>query len=379
MIRRRSDGPPRILVCSAAGLLAPEVHLNVGDEALTTWLAGAIASRLPGARVEATLNPGPAGVEHVPAGRVPVRPYHRLAKAISRSDIVVLGGGTLLQEDYKDYPILSGLLRYVTFVAAVAKLTRVPTVFVGVGVEALTKRNSRRAARAVTRSAAAVSVRDEYSARLLEQVAGRKPIVGSDVMFLSGPPLHSPASPPRSGHVVVSLRGDAPDSLVEHLAQVLEKTMEDGGSVSLVATHRDAHDDPAALERLRSRLPPDADVTTLPLTASWKQILDVMAVADVCVGMRLHFLIFAALLERRTVALTSSSTPKSMSFVNDLGLASVPVEADAARITAALAAAQPPDPQRVAVLRERADLMLAPVVELAQSRGAPAASAKIGT
>jgi polysaccharide pyruvyl transferase WcaK-like protein len=317
--RRRDDRDgPRVLVCSAAGLLGEGVSLNVGDEALTVWLVRALRARLPGAVVTSTLNPGPTPVSALPSDRVAVRPYQALALAIARADVVVLGGGTLLQEDYKDYPLLSGLLRYAFFVSTVARIARVPVVIAGIGAEGLTHRNSRWAARRIVRRAAGVVVRDEYSARLLREVSGRPVGVGADVMFLPGPDRPAVA-PTGRRRITVSLRGDAPEALVASLARLLEEQLSAGAVVTLVATHRDAHDDVVALRRLREALPAGAAVDLMPETATWEEVYAVAADSELCIGMRLHFLIFAALAGRPTLALTVAATPKSTSFVEDLG------------------------------------------------------------
>ncbi|MDA0185492.1 polysaccharide pyruvyl transferase family protein, partial [Solirubrobacter phytolaccae] len=328
----------RVLICSATALDDDGAIVSVGDEALVDSLADALRHEHPGVHVLRTLRG-----ERTP-GRVPVRPVRALAGAMRGCDLVIAGGGTLFQEDVARRGV-NGLLRYLLVVATTARALRVPFVVLGVGAENLAHPESRAAARFVLRRAAAISARDAASATLLREVSGRDVTVAADTMFLPGVQL--PAPDPPTGAIAVSLRGDAPRSLVAGLAAWLER---DGRPVLLVPMDRRLDSDGDALDALAQRLTRPCQI--VPRTAPWQEVYSAVAAADVCVGMRLHFTIFAALAGRPTVVV--GSAPKTRSFAADLGLRALAPDAAPDWIAAAMDSAAPPDAHRLAALRSRA-------------------------
>jgi hypothetical protein len=77
---------------------------------------------------------------------------------------------------------------------------------------------------------------------------------------------------------------------------------------------------------------------------------------DACIGMRLHFLVFAALARRPAVAIDAG--PKVASFAAETGIRACPPGARVAALSAALAIARPPEPDAVAAMRRRAEAAL---------------------
>ncbi|MDA0142110.1 polysaccharide pyruvyl transferase family protein, partial [Solirubrobacter deserti] len=353
--------PPlrRVLICSATALDEDGAIVSVGDEALVDALADALRHRYPGVDVRRTLK----GAD-VP-GRVPVRPVRALAGAIRASDLVIAGGGTMFQEDV-DTRGIAGLLRYLIVVATTARGCGVSFAITAVGAENLRHRASRAAARYVLRRARTVSARDAATAALLREVGGRDVALAADTMFLPGVRLPDPPAP--DGSVAVSLRADAPDSLIDGLAEWLAA---DGRPVTLVPMDRRAHSDGAALDALASKLAQPCHV--VPRTATWQEVYRAVAAADVCVGMRLHFTVFAALAGRPTVVV--GSAPKTRSFAADLDLRLLEPRAEAAWIGAVMDTATPPDPIRLATLRTRAENALAALDEAVGAARPSAAAA----
>src|ERR1700729_3921567 len=130
-----SGAPFSILVGTVSGWAIDGSYVSVGDEALR--------SRFPGIEVKATFNLRGHPADTLPADRVSIEP-RTLIRSISRSDLVIVGGGTLLQDVASEprFPV-SGVLRFVSFVCAVAKLCGVPVVIAGVGAESLEARRAR--------------------------------------------------------------------------------------------------------------------------------------------------------------------------------------------------------------------------------------------
>ena len=344
----------RILVCSSA-VLTPDGDIsNVGDEALTDVLADALARRT-GARTYATLHAAGRSPDSLPEGRVPVRPLRLLAQEIRASDLVVAGGGTLLQEDVRPHVFepTAGLLRYIGAVAFLARLYRKPFVLAGVGAEQLESVKARRAARFICRSAAAITVRDAASAALIKTVSGRDALVAADPMFLDWREVHGAGG----DEVFVNLRSGTPVSLYRGLAVALRPLVDEGASVTLVPMDRRSGQagDSDVLNAFGRALERPGHWRFIEPRLDWRDVLARFSQARVCVGMRLHFMIFASLAARPLVPLTS--LPKTQAFVEELGLTAVPVGC-VDDVPAALRSARAPEPGRMRELAARAERTL---------------------
>jgi polysaccharide pyruvyl transferase WcaK-like protein len=302
-----------ILICSAARLTIDGRVANVGDEALTEVFAAGLADRFPDTQVLATLNI--RGNVDLPAGRVRVRPVRALVKAIRGSSLVVIGGGTLLQEETRPGPLepVAGLLRYLFVVSVLCWLFRRPMAVAFVGAETVATRRGRLALRLICRRARLTIVRDEESADLVELISGGRPRVGADAMFLSNWAPNS--SPPTGNRVAVSLQAGITADAIRALA---EQLAEHASEVTLIAMDRDRGGDAAALAALEDALSGRVLCRTLPESSGWRDVYRTISDVDVCVGMRLHFVIFGALAGRRIYVLASS--PKTRSFARAAGL-----------------------------------------------------------
>jgi polysaccharide pyruvyl transferase WcaK-like protein len=351
--------PRRILVCSSAILTSDGSVGNVGDEALTETLASALRGRVPNAIVEATLHPGASGLR-VPDGRVAVRPLRQLIAAVRRADVVIAGGGTLLQEE-NDRALLKpagGLLRYIAVVALTARLLGKPFGLVAVGAENLDSRAGRLMTRLIVAAAASTSVRDARSARLLEGVTGKAPLVVADPMFLLNG--HGARSEGRSD-VCVNLRKDAGPETMAALAEAITPVLGNGGRLVLVSMDRRVGEDDDALAQFRALLPSSLEVDVIAPSTPWREVLNRFERAQLCVGMRLHFLIFAAVAGAPVVALTTSE--KTVSFVEELQAGHARV-GDAEGIHRAVAEATAVSAGRLDGLRHRAESIVSQVESL---------------
>jgi polysaccharide pyruvyl transferase WcaK-like protein len=348
-----------VLICNASRLTPDGTFVSVGDEAIAEWMKRAIRKRFPEVDVRATLDLAGNSKAALPLDRISTEPRD-LFLGISQSDVVILGGGTLLQNlaDVPRFPV-SGLLRFVSFVCAVAKLTRVPVVIAGVGAESLDGWRARLATRMSIRGARAVSARDTESARLLATVSGRVPTVGADVMFLDCGDLPMGQPVTDSGPICISLRADAPPQLIDDLAAALQINSRKNAEVVLIAMDRRQTDDTMALRRLANHPGLTMRIREVARDATWQEIYEIIGQAQLCIGMRLHFLIFAVLSNRKTVALTSS--PKSVSFASSAGLSQSPTDGDRDQLQLAIKHATAPSETKTAELSVLADRILEPM------------------
>ena len=88
----------RVAIAGAAALTAEGHVMNLGDEAIAETLGTAVSRHACVSHVVAALNVRLAGGTP-PPGRFSPRPLVALEREVARADAVLIGGGTMLQED----------------------------------------------------------------------------------------------------------------------------------------------------------------------------------------------------------------------------------------------------------------------------------------
>src|ERR1700741_3332345 len=103
----------RVAIAGAAALTAAGHVMNLGDEAIAETLGAAVARPARFSRVVTALNVRLGGGAR-PCGRFTPRPVLALEREVAEADAVLIGGGTMLQEDVLPRHRLAGrgLLRY---------------------------------------------------------------------------------------------------------------------------------------------------------------------------------------------------------------------------------------------------------------------------
>ncbi|AIR96963.1 polysaccharide pyruvyl transferase family protein [Streptomyces glaucescens] len=340
--------PPRpIQVSPRIGLLGSYGGFNLGDEAILTCMLRCLRTHRPQARLvalsrnaEHTRANHPALDEVVDWEGVPQR---RLLDVLSRLDLLVLGGGGILYD--------GEARRYLRLVAA-AQARGVRTFAYAIGAGPLRETEDREAVRTVLAGMAEVVVRDEESHLVLEEAG-----LDRDVVVTADPALLLPPEPftdrmmrqegiPAEAHRLVGMSVREPGRAAEKLdegdyhalladvADFLVRRL-DAHVVFVPMERQDVHHAHGVLSRMTA---PDRG-RILHSVYSPGQVLGFMAHLDLVVGMRLHFLIFAALSGLPVLPLPYSG--KVFDFARRLGA-----------------------PALVGVAREQAGLLLAEVDRL---------------
>jgi polysaccharide pyruvyl transferase CsaB len=283
------------------GLLGSYGGLNLGDEAILTSMLTSLREALPFAEVVVlSRNAAHTRDAHVVDRVLDARKGRcdAVTEAIAALDVLVLGGGGLLYDgEATEY------LRHVR----TAHRNGVPTVAYAVGVGPLTTSQDRRAVREVVSAMTRVTVRDEESKRVLEEVGVERPIevVADPALLLTPEPFSAAAllndGVDTSGRLIaMSVREPgraAPDLAVDAyhatLAAVADFAVHRyGGQVVFIPMERgDVRESHAVLARMNA---PDR-ARVLHGTYGPREVLGLMHHMDLAVGMRLHFLVFAAL------------------------------------------------------------------------------------
>jgi polysaccharide pyruvyl transferase WcaK-like protein len=238
-------------------------------------------------------------------------------------------------------------MRAVLVVALAARILRKPLTITAVGVESSSNRSYRRALRLLSRLATATSVRDARSGATLEQSGFKSVLVAADPVLLedSAPVAESGAD------AAISLRRDASDALIDALASALASTLQQGATVMLVPMDNRPDRDRSALERLRRRLEPGMRTIWSDENADWRSTAGQIGGAKLCVGMRLHFLYFAAIAGCKVVPIVSSD--KTSAFTDEMNLSSASA-ADPASVAMAVEDARTPRDSSLEAARIRA-------------------------
>lgn len=273
---------------------------NLGDEAVLYSMLQALDRELPGLEVT-VLSHNPAAT----AGDYGVRAVNRwhpgeVARALRQSQLLISGGGSLLQ----DVTGLKSLLYYLG-VIRLARLLGRPVFYYAQGIGPLYTPLGRRLVAMTTRGAQVVTVRDEESRRDLLALGLKKPVqVTADPVLGIHPGAielavgaqilqryTSASVTPGSRVVGVSVRQiPGPAGWETELARALDILVKEGLGVVFVPMQNPA--DVEVSRRVARAMEKPGVVVDEKLTVP--AMLSLVGNLDILVGMRLHALIFAA-------------------------------------------------------------------------------------
>ncbi|GAB2942113.1 polysaccharide pyruvyl transferase family protein [Micromonospora polyrhachis] len=283
------------------GVLGSYGGRNLGDEAILTGLLADLRARRPDAQLLVfSRNPEHTRVAHPGVRVAPWDGVSRTdsAEVLAGLDLLILGGGGILYD--------SEARRYLRLVLA-AQERGLPVLTYAVGVGPLTEPVDCSMVQAALTAAIEVTVRDEESRLVLEESGVTRPVtVTADPALLLEPEefgvslLREEGIPPGSRLVGISVR--EPGRAAEHLdvggyhrllAQVGDFLVNRlDASVLFVPMERD---DIRHAHGVLSHMTAAERGRILHGAYRPRQLLGLMPHFDMVVGMRLHFLIFAAL------------------------------------------------------------------------------------
>lgn len=301
---------------------------NAGDEAVLAALLQHVSAQLPQSEFVVTSGAPEQtramhNLQHPPQEyslhAVARQDFKALWQEIKRSDLLISGGGSLLQ----DVTSLRNILYY-TGLIRMAHLARKPVVIYAQGIGPLQKSLSRKLTRAALQhpSTRVISVRDPESHALLEKIGVRKPIE------ITADPVWSLTTPSRNASLSerpiwsVSLRswlGESTPSPEKKLLQAIRQAARQQNATVKFLAMQPARDRPL-IEALG--VAPEEILDTEKLHPS--QIMSLAGNFNLMIAMRLHALIFAA--AQGVPCIAVSYDPKVASLAK---LISAPVIANA--------------------------------------------------
>jgi len=306
---------PRVLVSGYFGFG------NVGDEALLAAMVGAWRARLPDLQVTVTsAAPTHTASQHdvTAVGRTDLP---AIIRALAKADLLVSGGGSLLQDATGPWTI-----PYYLGIVSLALLRGCPVFLYAQGIGPVGGRLGRFLIRLLVNRADCVTVRDSDSAAELRRLGVLRPPleVTADAVFTLKPTgtargraflLQEAPAAAGSPVIGVSLRDWQPGVPPEAMAAALDGLAAETGALLLfIPMHYPA--DHELSRAVAAKVYHPAVVMSRRLAT--QDLLDMCSALDMMVGMRLHSLIFAAL--GGVIPVGISYDPKIDAFLSALGL-----------------------------------------------------------
>jgi polysaccharide pyruvyl transferase CsaB len=294
----------RVLVCGYYGFG------NSGDEAILSILIRDLGQRLDHPKVTVVGGSVEAIAADHRVDAVSWLDLPGIRDEAERSDLMVLGGGGLFQDQQSFDPsaILTsthgGVSHWAGF-ALLSHLVKRPLAIYGVGVGPLTTDDGRRLTTVSFQAASAAAVRDSESAQLLGELGIHGVRITADPVFMMtadrGIGLEILAQEQiavEAPRIAVAIRSWSDDGFVTQLAAQLDRlvTAHDAQILFIPlqnSPHRSENDPAIALKVLgQMKHPSRAVIVRGTYTPGDK--MSMLATADVVIGMRLHSVVMAA-------------------------------------------------------------------------------------
>jgi len=291
---------------------------NAGDEAVLAGLV--VGFRAAGEREIVALSgsPGETQAAHGITAADRYKPG-ALLREIGRADLVLSGGGSLLQ----DVTSAHGIFYYLGVVRMAQVLGR-KTMFIAQGIGPLKRTRSRRLVRSVANRLDAVTVRDAASAALLRAIGVTRPaieVTADPALLLSDSPLPPAGEGLGVGAASfgVALRPwHGQEGIAAHVADACASVL--SGRRALLLPMQAGSDKPVAEQFARQWHQGNGAGNRATLCLMEKGLTPLLAniaSCDMMIGMRLHALILAAAAGVPSVAL--SYDPKVDAFMQGSG------------------------------------------------------------
>ena len=292
---------------------------NIGDESILCTLITSLREKIPDCALT-VLSHDPASTRE----KYGVEAVDRMAplailRAVRRCDMLISGGGSLLQDVTSNRSI-----RYYLAIIRLAKFFGKKVFIYSQGIGPIDREENRRATGKTLRKADGIVVRDEKSAALLEKIG-----IAREKVVITADPV---------------IRMKKPDKTMG--AEILARAGVDGGKLTVGWAIRERHPDSAFVREITESIRYlkenyDAESVLIPfhyeedrticteiaqrtgakcLTEKYlsEDMLSIIGNMDVLVGVRLHSLIYATIMGVPLIGV--SYDPKCTAFLNSVGL-----------------------------------------------------------
>ncbi|RHW39978.1 polysaccharide pyruvyl transferase CsaB [Lysinibacillus yapensis] len=285
---------------------------NVGDEAILFSIIHALRKLHDGIDITVLSN-NPEATEKTYGVRAVNRwKLKNISNVLKQADGLISGGGSLLQDQtgIKSIPYYSGIMR-------IAKMHNIPVFVYAQGMGPINKGISKFIVRNTMKKVDRITVRDEDSRALLQNLGVRKSIdiVPDPVLGLDGSTFQSKwlesSSLTTGGYITVSVRDwPSPIDFKKKIAESLDQLASSGEKIVFIPMHGE-HDYKTSEELAKMM---KAESVIAPSDLSIEEKIAVIGYSKLLIGMRLHSLIFSSIFYTPFIAL--SYDPKIDAFAN---------------------------------------------------------------
>ena len=296
---------------------------NIGDESILRTLVTSLRERIPDCSLT-VLSHDPASTrEKYGVDAVERMSPRAIMRAVRRCDMLISGGGSLLQDVTS-----SKSLHYYLSIIRFAQLLGKKVFIYSQGIGPIEKALDRRATARALRRADGIVVRDERSAALLAEIgvpAERVVITADPVIRMKkadtavGAEILRRAGVTQDGRPIVgwAIRERNRDS--RFVAEVLRsiRWLKETCNAQSVLIPFHYEEDGEVCRHIASQLPDDTAVCLDEKYLS-EDMLSIIGCMDLLVGVRLHSLIYAAIMGVPLIGI--SYDPKCTAFLNSVGL-----------------------------------------------------------
>ena len=293
---------------------------NAGDDAILDSIQQAIRAASDDVSVTVLSNDPELTRRQYGLDAIPRFRMLRVLRALRQGDVLLSGGGSLLQ----DTTSTRSLLYYLSVIRCAQWLHK-PVMLYANGIGPVRKSANRRRVRQVVERAALVTLRDHASALELKQMGITRPaVVTADPVFHLEPAcqarslelLAASGLPQGRPFVAVSVRDwhDA-EAFYPQLAALCDHLRSRHGLEVLFLLMQPDRDR-AATAQVRALMEQPAWVLDVPTAP--RELMGVLGQARLCLAMRLHTLIFAARMAVPAMGLVYD--PKVASYLEELDL-----------------------------------------------------------
>ena len=304
--------------------------MNLGDEAILSQILRELRSRVSAEFTVFSRNPEDTRCRHGVEHAVPARELSRgeVLRELEPLDLFILGGGGILFD-----PDVRAFLRE----AQLAQDLGIPTMTWAIGVGPLENRDSRRAVLQTLNGMDLITVREPSARLVLEDIGVERDIVvtADPALLLDPEPLPADAliregiarANPLIGFSVREPGAAAPDLDVNHYHALLANAADyfvERLSASILFVPMERPTDLQHAHAVVSQMANPERAHILKGEYTPGQLLSLMTEMEFAVGMRLHFLLFAALAGVPFVPLPYAS--KVGEFVRELGMPTLSVQ-----------------------------------------------------
>ena len=296
---------------------------NIGDESILKAVLDSLHEKLDGIEVT-VLSQNPAST----ADKYGVKSLNRksvkeIIRAVRRCDLLISGGGSLLQDVTSKRSIF-----YYLMIMNIALIMHKKVFIYSQGIGPITSKYNRRLTARILRKTSGIVVRDDSSKELLTEIgieAGRIAVTADPVLRIKpaslepgGKILESEGFIPEDGKITVGFairERKSDNAFISELCVSMERLIdEQNAQIVLIPFH--FSEDMPFIEEVTKRL--DGKVFAVKHKYLTEEMLSIIGNMDVLVGVRLHALIHAAIMDIPMIAV--SYDPKINSFMNSIGM-----------------------------------------------------------